>query len=78
MANSAFLRKLASDELRETLFFATGQIAQREKTTAHWTLTAGKFNVKIVNNRNITVNGDKCRSVPEAKWVIQDELESLT
>jgi roadblock/LC7 domain-containing protein len=76
-ANAAFLRKLASDELRETLFFATGQMVERQKSSAHWMLTAGKFSVKIVNNRNISVNGDKCRSVPEAKWVIQNELGDL-
>jgi hypothetical protein len=77
MANMAFLRKLASDELRDTLFFATGDRAEREKTSSHWLLTAGEFRVKIVNNRNITVNGDKCKSVPEAKWVIQEQLGAL-
>jgi hypothetical protein len=70
-ANVHFLRKLASDELRDTLFFATGERVVKMKQSTHVDLHAGKFNVKIVTNRNITVNGDKCRSIPEAKYVIQ-------
>ena len=74
MANAAFLRKLASDELVDTLFFATGNRVEKTKSTSHWLLTAGQFSVKIVSNRNISVNGDKCRSIPEAKYVIQESL----
>ena len=72
MANIHFVRKLASDELRDTLFFATGTRAERVRTSAYWTLTADKFTVKIVNHKNIYVNGDQCRSIPEAKYVIQE------
>ena len=71
MANVHFLRKIASDELRDTMFFATGERVVKDRQKAFWTLTAGPFSVKIVTNRNITVNGDKCKSVPEAKYVIQ-------
>jgi len=71
MANIHFLRKIASDELRDTMFFATGERPVKDKQKAHWTLTNKIFSVKIVTNRNITVNGDKCKSVPEAKYVIQ-------
>ena len=74
MANIHFLRKLASDELMDTLFFATGQRVVKNKQRSHWDLSAGQFAVKIVTNRNITVNGDKCKSVPEAKNVIQESL----
>ena len=73
-ANMHFLRKLASDELKDTLFFATGQRAERLKSDKALTLTAGKFEVVITTNRNIVVNGDKCKSVPEAKWVLQSLL----
>ena len=72
MANMFFLRKIASDELMDTLFFATGQRAEKIKEKSKWTLNADKFSVIIVNNRNIKVNGEKCRSVPEAKYVIQE------
>lgn len=75
-ANVHFLRKLAADELRETLFFATGQRVNKERTPDYYTLTAGKYNVKINHNRNIIVNGDRCKSVPEAKYVIQEMIES--
>jgi hypothetical protein len=34
-------------------------------------LKADWINVKIITNRNITVNGDKCKSVSEAKFAIQ-------
>lgn len=73
-ANVHFLRKIASDELIDTLFFATGSRVVKTKQKTHWDLSAGKFAVKIVTNRNITVNGDKCKSVPEAKYVIQEML----
>ena len=72
--NTAFLRKLASDELSDTLFFATGTRVTKTKTPEKWSLSANQFEVDIVNNRNIKVNGDKCRSVPEAKYVIQEML----
>jgi hypothetical protein len=73
-ANMHFLRKLAYDELKETLFFATGEVPSREKTEKVWTVKAGEYVVNIFHNRNITVNGDRCKSVPEAKFVIQDLL----
>lgn len=73
-ANIHFLRKIASDELRDTMFFATGERVVKTKSPNHVVLQAGQFNVKIVSNRNITVNGDKCRSIPEAKYVIQESL----
>lgn len=72
MANVHFQRKIAGDELRDTLFFATGNRAEKIKTPEFVTLRVPQFEVKIVNFKNITVNGDKCRSVSEAKYVIQD------
>lgn len=76
-ANVHFLRKLASDELRDTLFFATGQTVVKMKQSDMVRLQAGKFDVKIKTNRAITVNGDKCKSVPEAKYVIQSLIEEI-
>jgi hypothetical protein len=73
-ANVHFLRKLASDELVDTLFFATGFRVEKTRTPDFVTLKAGQFEVKIKTNRSITVNGDKCKSVPEAKYVIQESL----
>ena len=72
MANVHFQRKIAGDELRDTLFFATGNRAEKIKTPEFVTLRVPQFEVKIINFKNITVNGDKCRSVSEAKYVIQD------
>lgn len=74
MANVYFLRKMASDELIDTLFFATGQSVAKAKTKDDVTLSVGSFNVIIKTNRSINVNGEKCKSVPEAKYVIQEML----
>lgn len=71
MANVHFLRKMASDELRDTLFFATGERVAKVKGKDAVTLTVPSIEVVIKTNRSITVNGDKCKSVPEAKYVVQ-------
>lgn len=71
MANVHFLRKMASDELRDTLFFATGERVSKEKGKDAVTLTVPNIKVVIKTNRSITVNGDRCKSVPEAKYVVQ-------
>ena len=74
MANIHFQQKIASDELRDTIFFATGTRSTKEKAKEFLTLRAPNLEVKIANFKNIVVNGDKCRSVYEAKLVIMDEM----
>jgi hypothetical protein len=71
MANVHFLRKLASDELRDTMFFCTGERPIKTKEPTWVKLDVPSISVKIVTNRNITVNKEKCKSIHEAKWVIQ-------
>ena len=73
--NVHFQRKLASDELWDTLFFATGAYPVKNKTPEFRTLQVPGFHVKIVNFRNILVNNDKCRSVAEAKYAIQELIQ---
>jgi hypothetical protein len=74
----AFLRKLAADEILDTMFFATGHRAEKDKTHKdYWVLKNEVLEVKIYNNRKIIVNNDKCRSIPEAKWVIQDIIYDI-
>lgn len=75
MANFHFQRKAASDELRDTLFFATGSLVQKQRNPNDITLTVDIFKVVIKHFRLITVNGDKCRSVSEAKYVIQGMIQ---
>lgn len=70
--NAHFQRKLASDELYDTLFFATGECPVKTKTPEFRILQVPGFHVKILNFRNIFVNNDKCKSVAEAKYVIQE------
>ena len=74
MSNVHFQRKLASDELWDTLFFATGAPPIKGKQPEFRSLEVPGFFVKIVNLRNITVNGDKCKSIGEAKLVIQERI----
>jgi hypothetical protein len=72
MVNVHFQRKIAGDELRETLFFATGNRVEKSKTPEFVTLRVPNFVVKIKHFKHITVNDDVCRSVSEAKYVIQE------
>jgi hypothetical protein len=75
MANNHFQQKIASDELSDTLFFATGEYPIKTKTAEFRTLAVPGFSIKILHFKNITVNGDKCRSVSEAKYVVQDLIK---
>ena len=73
--NVHFQRKIASDELWDTLFFATGSYPQKTKQPEFRALEVPGLYVKIVNFKNLSVNGDKCRSVSEAKYVIQELIK---
>ena len=75
MANNYFTRHLASDELKDTLFFATGEVPVKEKTNEYCTLTTRRFNAKIFSDRRIVMNGTKCRSIREAKLFVQQNLD---
>lgn len=72
MANIHFQQKIASDELRDTIFFSTGEYSVKEKTKNTVVLKALHLCVEISNFKNITVNGSKCRSVYEAKHAIME------
>jgi hypothetical protein len=72
MSNVHFQRKVAADELWDTLFFATGAMPVKQKTPEFRMLEVPGIKVKIMHFRNITVNGDKCKSVSEAKYVVQE------
>jgi hypothetical protein len=75
MINAGYARKLVAEELRDTLFFATGEYATKEKGTNTITLSVPKFaTVVIHNHRKIYVNGDLCKSTPEARWELQTIL----
>lgn len=74
MANDFFLRKLACDELRETLFFATGERPTKHKDEKFTLLKSGKFEAKVFTTRKIVVNDAKCNSINAAKLFIQENL----
>lgn len=69
-ANIHFVRKMVSDELRETMFFCTGETIEKERTAAHTELRARNIVVKVNHGRSIKVNQEACGSVWEAKYVI--------
>lgn len=71
MANIHFERKACSNELKETLFFATGVVPVKEKFSTHVTLKALDIEVKIVDFKNITVNSTKLKSLAQARYEIQ-------
>lgn len=75
MANVHFMKMLATDELRETLFYATGEQVLKEKEGKFNILTAGRYKVQIEHNKNIVVNGRKLKSIVSAKWLIQETID---
>jgi len=72
MANMHFLRKLACDELYDTLFFATGEIPVKTKSSEFVIMRSGNLNIKVVHPRKIYVNDDLCKSTLEAKYAVCD------
>ena len=71
MANNYFLRKMASDELMDTLFFSTGNRPTKTKSPNATTLSVDDVTVVIRHNKNIKINGYTCRSIVEAKKKLQ-------
>ena len=74
MSNLHFQMKTVSDELWGTIYFSTGKVPISNKNTDSRTLTLGDFKVLIKSFKYISVNGDVCRSIPEAKYVIMKAL----
>ena len=74
MSNLHFQMKTVSDELWDTIYFSTGKVPISNKNTDSRTLTVGDFKVLIKSFKYISVNGDVCRSIPEAKYVIMKAL----
>lgn len=72
--NNAWLRKLAVDELTDTLFFATAYGPSKEKKPDSTILTCEPFRVQVFNMRKIYVNGTRCMSVSDAKREVQRYL----
>lgn len=71
MANIHFLRKLAQDDLWDTLFFSTGEVPQKTKNPNYIILKTRPFEMKIYSNRRITLNDTKYKSIHEVKLAIQ-------
>ena len=74
MANDFFLRKLACDELYDTLFFASGEIPVKQKEKDFTIMKTSRFEAKVFTTRKIIVNSVKCNSISAAKFYIQENL----
>ena len=73
--NAAFTNKLIKDEMKDTLFFATGEYPQSTKEDKHvYVMKTSAFKVIIKGYRNILVNDEKCTSPREAKWLISHAI----
>jgi hypothetical protein len=62
---------MASDELRDTLFFASGELVAKEKGKDTVTLSVPNVTVVIRHNRNIKINGASHNSISDAKRTLQ-------
>jgi len=71
MSNNHFLRKLAADELFDTLFFSTGNRVTKTKTSDTTTLAVPNITVVIRHTKNIKINGELHNSVYLAKMTLQ-------
>lgn len=74
MANIYFSRKVASDELLETLFFATGTSPTKEKSKDFTLLKADQFEAKVYSSYRIEINKVKCKSISEVKNYIGSKI----
>lgn len=76
MANVHFLRKMAQDDLWDTIFFASGEVPIKEKTKDFVQLKTRPFEIKIYTNRKILINGFRCNAVKDAKSFIQHQIKN--
>ena len=72
--NLGFTNKLIKDELKDTLFFATGEYPETSRDKHTYTMKTSDFKVIIKGYRSITVNDEKCKSPREAKWEISHAI----
>lgn len=77
MANVHFLRKFVADELRDTLYFGTGERAVKTKFPTHVELKNSVFVVEIKHTKYIKVNKVVHKSISQAKRAMQTVIENL-
>lgn len=69
--NNAFVLKLISDEITETLFFATGSRVFKSRNDGIVSLLASDIMVDLISHNKIIVNGKKFKHSSTAKYYIQ-------
>lgn len=73
--NAAYGRKIASDELRETLMFCglVDEYHCKTKVTegrAHYRLDTKVGPMYVYSSRSFVINGEKAKSLHEAKFLL--------
>lgn len=74
MANTAFMRKLISDELYDTLYFVSGEVPVKTRTNASTILEVPRIKIKIINGRKIYFNDKEYKYSSQIKKDIQQEF----
>lgn len=74
MANIAFMRKLIADELYDTLYFVSGEVPVKTRTTASTILEVPLIKIKIINGRKIYFNDKEYKYSSHIKKDIQQEF----
>ena len=74
MANIAFIRKLISDELYDTLYFVSGEVPVKTRTNASTILEVPRIKIKIINGRKIYFNDKEYKYSSQIKKDIQQEF----
>jgi hypothetical protein len=74
MANIAFMRKLISDELYDTLYFVSGEVPVKTRTNASTILEVPRIKIKIINGRKIYFNDKEYKYSSQIKKDIQQEF----
>lgn len=69
--NNAFVLKLVTDEIAETLFFATGSRVFKSRNNGIVSLLASDITVDLISHTKIIVNGKKFKHSSIAKHYIQ-------
>lgn len=69
--NNNFVLKLITDEIAETLFFATGSRVFKSRNNGIVSLLASDITVDLISHTKIIVNGKKFKHSSIAKHYIQ-------
>lgn len=74
MANVAFIRKLITDDLYDTMYFVSGEIPVKTRSKASTILEVPRIKVEVINGRKVLLNGIEYRHGGQVKKDIQEQF----